>query len=141
MTDKEIFDVTDKALERYTKAVSELIASELNSVRQEIKGVKEQFAAMNGRLGEVCKWKTEQEVKERLVKEQGGEKGVRFTRRLQTLGILVAFISVFSGMYFGFSNINRKVESIQKETEFQSARELERHGYDTPVVRGDTLHF
>jgi hypothetical protein len=126
MTDKEVFDIIDKALGRYAESTATLIATELDSVRHEVKGVKEEFRAMNGRLREVCEWKARHE----------GELAARHTgavKRIQIAGVIVAFLSVAVFTYFNSRNLSTKVKSdieeIKRGVLLQNEMTLEDRGF------------
>lgn len=110
MTDKEIFDIVDMAIGRYANTTNTFIATELDSVRHEIKGVKDEFHSMNGRLRDVCQWKDQHEGE---MKAQ--EKGIH--KHIQIAGVILAFLLLCSGVYFGFKRMGAEINTIKKSYE------------------------
>lgn len=113
MTDKEIFDITDKAIARYSESIATLISLELDAVRHEVKGLKEEFGKMNGRLHNVCEWKAKQEGIQEQCKESKDS-------TFKTIGAAVAIIGLLVTIFVGFNRVNEKIDRVQKETEGQS---------------------
>jgi len=126
MTDKEIFDIVDKAIQRYADSTNTFLSAELDSVRHEVKGVKEEFIAMNGRLREVCEWKAKREGE--LSARHAGQ-----TKTIQWAGVVIAFISVAVFTYFNTRNLSGKVKSdieeIKRGVLLQNEMTLEERGF------------
>lgn len=138
MTDKQIFDLintsVETAVERYYKMTTTLVSGEMDSVRHEIKGVKEQFNNMNGQLKDVCKWKSEQEgaIKAR-------EDGIN--NHLKVATIIIAFIGMASGMFFGFRKMGDEVTKLKTQYELNNNLRLEERGFSPyGPARGDTIN-
>lgn len=87
MTDAEILKEMRETLESHSRQTMTFFSGEIDSVRHEVKGIREEFKAMNGRLRDVCQWKAEQEGAIK-VKEKWGAKHIAIA------AVLVAIISV-----------------------------------------------
>ena len=138
MTDHEIHTVittaVETALERYAQATSGLIATEISGVRSEVRGLKDEFKEMNGKLRSVCEWKSKQEGI-----QEAKDKG--FTKSLQTVGVVIAFISLLIVGGANFRKINKDMADIKRGVDMESYYTIDREGGKPVPMRGDTLKY
>jgi hypothetical protein len=126
MNEIEIFNLIDKALSRYAESTSTLIAAELDNVRHEIRGVKDEFKQMNGKLREVCEWKAKQEGIQQ-------ECSHRNDNNYKTIGAVVGVAGLLLTIFLGFSRVNERMDKIQRENEAQSIMMMEDRGHPSPT--------
>lgn len=86
MTNAEVHKLVNKSIESYANSTNTVFLSEINEVRKEVKEIKDEFKAQNGRLRDVCEWKASVE---------GGKNAINELKRnrlsnMQIFGIIIA---------------------------------------------------
>jgi hypothetical protein len=126
---KDVEAIVDHALAGYAKATSQLISSELNSIRKEIsyiagstRDLADQFKLMNGKLRDVCEWKAMHVEETKSLKEKlaniAASRTTRMDMSFRVLQMIVLVTSVGFAIYFGTQNlkIRDKQETSQEQT-------------------------
>jgi hypothetical protein len=130
---KETLDLVDKAVDKalgsYAKATSELIASELGSLRKELsyvndntRSLADQFKLMNGKLRDVCEWKATHVEETKSLKEKlidiAASRMTRVDMAFRALQMVVLVTSVAFAIYFGAQNLKMRdrQETQQEQT-------------------------
>jgi hypothetical protein len=121
--------VVDKALGSYAKATSELIASELGSLRKELsyvndntRSLADQFKLMNGKLRDVYEWKATHVEETKSLKEKlidiAASRMTRVDMTFRALQMVVLVTSVAFAIYFGAQNLKMRdrQETQQEQT-------------------------
>ena len=127
-TSELVEKVVDKAVCSYTKAMSELIASEMGGLRKELSYLNNnqqdlvvQFKSMNGSLRDVVSWKAAHLVETDSFKEKlsniTASRIVRLDYGFRIVQMLVLVVSVTFAIYFGAENIKLNKEREQAKTE------------------------
>ena len=96
MTNKEVHELVNKAIENYARSTNTLFSTEIKNVRDDVQGLTREFKEMNGRVREVCEWKARVEGGEEALRErkEWSWKKVVFysTLALGLSGIIVSII-------------------------------------------------
>ena len=128
MNEKELAYI-DERIDRYTRALTEVILTELQEIKTNIK-------QMNETTQKLCEWQAAHQMA-----HDTKDKSSDVT--LRTIGVIIAFVGMISGMFFGFEKMNRKVDIIRSNYETQE-RYLQWKFGETPVnptTRGSPLDF
>lgn len=136
MTDKDRIYVDDR-IENYVKSVTAVLLSEIQDVKSDIKDIKADVKRINGNVRDVCEWRAgHQAVHD--TKEKGSAGTLKF------IGVIIAFLAMSSGVFFGFKRMNDDVDEIKRGIEYQVRRQIEIYGYGSKeTTRGmviDTLN-
>lgn len=129
--------IVEGYIEKMTKAFSEILFAEIqglkNDIKEDIKEIKKDISNIDISLGEVNKWATaHQACHDTLDKDK--------ELSLKTIGVIIAFLAMASGIFFGFASINKKFERTEYRIEtldnFQRMQEryLEYKFKETPIV-------
>ena len=127
-TSELVEKVVDKAVESYTRAMSELIASEMGGLKKELSYVNDntrtladQFTKMNGKLRDVCEWKAQHVEETNSFKEKlsniTASRVVRLDYGFRIVQMIVLVVSVTFAIYFGAENIRLNKEKAHTEQE------------------------
>jgi hypothetical protein len=91
MTDGELLKHVSDTLESHSKMIMTFMSGEVDGVRKEVKEVKDEFRAMNGRLRDVCEWKAAHEGQMQQ-KERWGAKHIAIAAVIVALlGVAINF--------------------------------------------------
>lgn len=136
--------IVEGYIEKMTKAFSEILFIEIqglkNDIKEDIKEIKKDISNIDVSLDEVNKWATaHQACHDTLDKDK--------ELSLKTIGVVIAFLAMASGIFFGFASINKKFERTEYKIEtldnFQRMQEryLEYKFKETPIVpKKDTIN-
>jgi len=69
MTNKEVHELVEKAIENYSRSTNTLFSLEIKNVRDDVRDLVKEFKEMNGRVREVYEWKSHVEGKAEGAKE------------------------------------------------------------------------
>jgi len=135
--------IVEEYVDRMTLAFSKAIFVEIQGLKNDIREVKERIGKTNNSLDEVNKWATaHQACHDTLDKDK--------ELSLKTIGVVIAFLAMASGIFFGFATMNKKFERTEYRIEtldnFQRMQEryLEYKFKETPIVpttRGGTINY
>jgi len=135
MTEKDR-QIMEDCIERMTKSLSDVLLLEIQELKNDVREVKDQVTKINGSVRNLSEWKCGHQAMHDT-QNSGVEKN------LKTVGMVIAFMAMASGLFFGFRNTNEKVEVLKKNVESQD-RYLQWKFGETPVnptTRGKPLRI
>jgi len=125
--------IIEEYVDKMTKSFSNVLFTEIQGLKDDVKEIKESISKTNDCLAEVNKWSSGHQA---IHDAQDNDR----EKNLKTIGVVIAFLAMASGVFFGFASINKKYERTEQRIEmldnFQRMQEryLEYKFKETPIV-------